>query len=124
MGVVNQLDPETRQRIAQLLAEGVAQRDVARRCGVARHTVRRIANGGGAGDDPSRGYVCAYTRPPEEDVAARLAEIPPDTRSLSAILLGDPVPARSALARRQERRVGALPPTRSVMWNMRGERGA
>lgn len=124
MGVINSISPETRKSIAQLLEAGVAQRDVARQLGVARHTVRRIANGGGAGDDPKCGYVCAYTRPPDEDVAARLAEIPADTRDLSAMLLGDPVPARSALARRQERRIGALSPTRSMMWNMRGERGA
>ncbi len=35
-----------------------------------------------------------------DDYAARQAEIPPDTRSLTAILCGDPVPSRSALAQR------------------------
>lgn len=33
------------------------------------------------------------------DVAARLAEIPPDTRSLTGRMFGDPLPGRSALAR-------------------------
>lgn len=33
------------------------------------------------------------------DVAARLAEIPPDTRDLTGRLFGDPLPGRSALAR-------------------------
>lgn len=34
------------------------------------------------------------------DCAARRAEIPPDTRSLTAVLCGDPLPLRSALAQR------------------------
>ncbi|MEP0323276.1 hypothetical protein [Bauldia litoralis] len=33
------------------------------------------------------------------DAAARLALIPPDTRTLTGVLMGDPIPARSALAR-------------------------
>ncbi len=37
----------------------------------------------------------------KEDAAARLAEIPADTRSLTARLAGDPLPGRSALDRRQ-----------------------
>lgn len=38
----------------------------------------------------------------KEDAAARLAEIPPDTRSLTARLAGDPLPGRSALDKRQQ----------------------
>lgn len=72
----------------------------------------------------SAGYVPGYQRPAEDDVEARLAEIPPDTRDLSAVLLGDPLPGRSALDRRRERRVGLLPPTRSMQWNMRGAHGS
>jgi hypothetical protein len=34
------------------------------------------------------------------DWFARLAEIPPDTRSLTGRAVGDPLPGRSALARR------------------------
>jgi hypothetical protein len=40
-----------------------------------------------------------YTPPPEQDSAARLAEIPPDTRSLTARVFGDPLPGRSAFDR-------------------------
>jgi hypothetical protein len=37
--------------------------------------------------------------PNPNDVAARLAEIPPDTRSLTARVFGDPLPGRSAFDR-------------------------
>ncbi|MCP4306592.1 MAG: hypothetical protein GY788_17325 [bacterium] len=33
------------------------------------------------------------------DVAARLAEIPPDTRTITGMICGDPLPGRSALDR-------------------------
>lgn len=39
-------------------------------------------------------------RPDPETVAARLAEIPPDTRTITGYLMGDPLPGRSALDRR------------------------
>lgn len=35
------------------------------------------------------------------DAAARMAEIPADTRTLTARMFGDPLPGRSALARKQ-----------------------
>lgn len=35
-------------------------------------------------------------RPSPEDIAARLAEIPEDTRDLTGRLMGDPLPGRSA----------------------------
>lgn len=38
-------------------------------------------------------------RPPLADVAARLAEIPPDTRSPAARLMGDPIPSDPRRAR-------------------------
>lgn len=37
------------------------------------------------------------------DIAARLAKVPPGTRSLSARLLGDPLPGRSALDKRNSK---------------------
>ena len=40
-------------------------------------------------------------KPSEADYMARLAEIPPDTRNLSQRLMGEPVPGRSALDRKQ-----------------------
>lgn len=39
-----------------------------------------------------------------ETIAARLAEIPADTRNLTARIFGDPLPGRSALDRQHERR--------------------
>lgn len=38
--------------------------------------------------------------PRGEELEARLAEIPPDTRCLTARFFGDPLPGRSALDRR------------------------
>ena len=38
----------------------------------------------------------------KEDAAARLAEVPKDTRSLTGVLCGDPLPTRSALDKRQQ----------------------
>lgn len=42
----------------------------------------------------------AMGNPDKGDVAARLAEIPPDTRSLTQRICGDPLPGRDALSRR------------------------
>jgi AraC-like DNA-binding protein len=44
--------------------------------------------------------VSAERRVHMQDCAARLAEIPDDTRNLTARICGDPLPGRSALARR------------------------
>jgi hypothetical protein len=53
-----------------------------------------------AGIRPPR-HTVAWARPPEADTMARLAEIPPDDRGLTARLMGDPLPGRSALHKRQ-----------------------
>lgn len=42
----------------------------------------------------------AEARASKADRLARLAEIPPDTRSLTGRICGDPIPGRSALDRR------------------------
>lgn len=47
------------------------------------------------------GIALADAGPRREELAARLAEIPADTRSLTARIFGDPLPGRSALDRRQ-----------------------
>lgn len=38
--------------------------------------------------------------PSHKEIKARMDEIPPDTRSFTGRLLGDPVPSRSALSRK------------------------
>ena len=50
-------------------------------------------------------YIGTYHPKPltDEEYKRRMAEIPPDTRDLSARLCGDPLPGRSALAMRQGR---------------------
>ena len=47
--------------------------------------------------------VYPYSRVPAEDIAARLAEIPPDTRTVTGILCGDPLPGRRAIDRARPR---------------------
>ena len=48
----------------------------------------------------SNHYVLKSGRISDAEYAARLVEIPPDTRDLTGVLCGDPLPGRSALARR------------------------
>ena len=81
--------------------------EVARQFGVAEVTAHKWI------DDNYRKLInkrnCAYYRmghahvaekgPPEADLAARLAEIPPDTRDLTGRMFGDPIPGRSALCK-------------------------
>lgn len=50
--------------------------------------------------DPRAGRENATGAAVHIDAAARLAEIPPDTRSLTQRLCGDPLPGRDALSRR------------------------
>lgn len=42
-------------------------------------------------------YMPTRTKVTDEDLAARLAEIPPDTRDLTARIFGDPIPGRREL---------------------------
>jgi hypothetical protein len=46
------------------------------------------------------GVTFLHGRVDEKVAAARLAEIPPDTRNLTQRIAGDPLPGRSALDRR------------------------
>lgn len=78
--------------------------DTARRCVDLEYRKRRSARtwelrkqGGIYGKPPMPRSI----KPAQEDIAARLAEIPPDTRSLTGYLMGDPVFERSALAQRR-----------------------
>lgn len=49
-------------------------------------------------------------RVPEDDAAARLAEVPADTRTLTARLMGDPLPGRRAIDLRARAAAGASIP--------------
>lgn len=42
-----------------------------------------------------------YKKPDPEELRARYAEIPQDTRDLTAVICGDPLPGRRAIDRRQ-----------------------
>jgi hypothetical protein len=42
-----------------------------------------------------------YKKPDPEELRARLSEIPADTRDLTALVFGDPLPGRRAIDRRQ-----------------------
>jgi transcriptional regulator with XRE-family HTH domain len=99
MGRPSSVTPELIARIANL-RKTMGANQVARLLGIGRVTVDRYETG-------EDGYAQTFHdvdprhRPAASDVMARLAEIPPDTRCLTARLLGDPVFERSALARRQ-----------------------
>lgn len=114
------MTPEQRDRIAaegrRLRQEGLSWRAIGRIFGVGDQTVRYWADpdraqevraasasnraaGRKQGGRPSREDSAAG----RADVMARLAEIPPDTRSITARLFGDPLPGRSALERERVR---------------------
>ena len=50
------------------------------------------------------GILLGFGHPSQIDLDARLAEIPDDTRGLTARICGDPLPGRSALDRLREAR--------------------
>lgn len=99
------LTQEETQEARQMARSGVGFDVIAQRFGCHAQTVRRAV-------DPeygerrretvrqnrlSHGYAARAT---EADWRSRLAEVPRDTRDLTAHLLGDPLPGRSALDRR------------------------
>ncbi len=63
----------------------------------AMHTRERINRTRMYKREMPAGAEVNYKPPRAEDVAARLAEIPPDTRSLTQRLMGDPLVGRRAL---------------------------
>lgn len=56
--------------------------------------------------NPRAGRESATSMSLKADWAARLAEIPADTRTLTQFMFGDPLPGRSALSRRNTGDVG------------------
>lgn len=83
-------------KIAELRRAGVPKEHVAKQLRCSRSTVERY----------ELGYDSFFKSGPKTnelsaaELLARLAEIPPDTRSLTGRILGDPLPGRSALDRR------------------------
>lgn len=65
-----------------------------------RHAASRRRRGL-VGPRADRPPAVAPHRVPPDEIAARLAEIPKDTRSITGYLMGDPVFPRSALAKKQ-----------------------
>lgn len=80
-GIRRALDPTWREACAAKKREAKGDPGVV----AARHNMHAEARSGKVDHDT---------------FAARLAEIPPDTRNLTGVVFGDPLPGRSALARR------------------------
>jgi len=106
------MKPWSETEARAMLAKGISHSGVARVFGVTVTTVRRrldplyathvrertnLARAIKRGNDVP--ITVRYQPPPEQDIAARLAEIPRDTRSLTGRILGDPLPGRSAFDR-------------------------
>ncbi len=100
------MTPEQVEQARSLYASGWSYNRIRLHFGVGYDTLRsrldkgfaervrskRKARNWGANAQSTRAEVVGYSSRSKEDVEARLAEIPPDTRSPSAILLGDPIP--------------------------------
>lgn len=115
MGITwNQLLARDRSEIRKLYAERKhgSISEIIERFGVTREVVqrncdpeyrdrrnRRIRGLMKPGDSDGLHRVHRQGTPTREDVAARLREIPEDTRSITGYVLGDPLPGRSALDR-------------------------
>ena len=102
-GRFGRLDEERRARITALASQGEPVAVIAKRLGIDRDTARRwidpdyrerrnrqvaeTRSHGGTGPKWDRNMKALRA-----DVAARRAEVPPDTRGLTARLFGDPIP--------------------------------
>jgi len=101
----------------QLQAKGWTFKRIGERLGCAFHTVKRVLDPDYAVKRRIQVREARQIREPslprktarenatavsvKEDAAARLAEIPPDTRSLTQRLCGDPIPGDPRRARQQ-----------------------
>lgn len=95
-----------RERIRALRAEGKSYAEIGSVLGVPAQTAQNWGNGRGryepqsTGDYQPRTYVKRVKRAEiDTDIEARLAEIPPDTRTLDERLNGTPLRGRSYLDR-------------------------
>lgn len=86
--------------LMRALQPGYAERELARsRKRDAQFRRERPASSRTKGDGTPA--LLAEPRPRDVDVAARLAEIPEDTRTPAQRLMGEPIPERSALFRKR-----------------------
>lgn len=99
-----------KQEAAEARKRGERCSVIAKRLGVSEQTVSVWTRGLGLGRAKSGSYnvgaskyIGSHTPKPltEDEYWKRIRVIPPDTRDLTGKLLGDPVPARSALAQRE-----------------------
>lgn len=103
--------PEKVEQARELLAAGMCYEQIAKKMGIGSGwTIRRWLDPAFAEKrrQASRDRRFAYppdlfayeAKPSEADLRARLAEIPPDTRDITGVLCGDPLPGRDALSQR------------------------
>ncbi len=110
----------SKQRVEAMRAKGMPWQAIANECGVSAERLRKaidpefarkmkaksrrdyqklmLANAE-SGILVYAGINGSVRRPSREDIEARLAEIPSDTRGLTARIMGDPLPGRRALDR-------------------------
>jgi hypothetical protein len=114
----DRLTPEQQAAIKSAFASGITLSALVEAYGCTRDTILRLVdhrwrerrNEGirrarehrNEGKTPAfqNHVVSAHHRASKDEAAARLAEVPADTRSLTSRLAGDPLPGRSALDRR------------------------
>jgi hypothetical protein len=104
--------PEEKADMRRLKADGWTYKRLARAFATSPAGVHAICNPKPPKPkEPKKkaGEVCrAAYKPSPEDYAARLSEIPPDTRTLTARLMGDPIPGRRAIDKRSALGVGVM----------------
>lgn len=104
--------PEKVAKARELRAAGTTYAQIGRELGVGDATIHRWLDPKFAERSRHWQRVKRWTypkdffgkenRPSPADVAARLAEIPPDTRTTTGLICGDPLPGRDAFSRRQK----------------------
>lgn len=108
---------DLRARAIALVDEGLSAAKIAEQLGVTSHTIRSWTNEEyaqrrreqinarrrGTRSPPSNVHQLEPGRISADEAAARLREIPPDTRDFTARLLGDPLPGRRAIDQLQKR---------------------
>lgn len=106
-------DDRLRPRVLAMRQEGVSWYGIGRALGICDKRARGIAEPDYRerrlvieaerrrwNRKPAKSVMPRSFNPAPEDIAARLAEIPPDTRTLTGVICGDPLPGRSALHRK------------------------